>query len=55
MALPGLRERVMTTNGSQRVKRLNISLDSLDASKFHAITRTSQLQQVLDTHPAISR
>ncbi|MBU2332301.1 MAG: GTP 3',8-cyclase MoaA [Gammaproteobacteria bacterium] len=58
-ALPGLRELVMTTNGSQLVKlaaplaragvkRLNISLDSLDAAKFHAITRTGQLQQVLD-------
>src|SRR5690606_20179043 len=58
-ALPGLRELVMTTNGSQLVrlaaplaragvKRLNISLDSLDAEKFHAITRTGELQQVLD-------
>ena len=58
-ALPGLRELVMTTNGSQLVKlaaplaragvkRLNISLDSLDAAKFHAITRTGQLQQVFD-------
>ncbi|MFV0454074.1 MAG: GTP 3',8-cyclase MoaA [Pseudomonas sp.] len=58
-ALPGLRELVMTTNGSQLVKlaeplvsagvkRLNISLDSLDADKFRAITRTGQLQQVLD-------
>src|SRR5690606_28206044 len=58
-ALPGLRELVMTTNGSQLVrlaaplaragvKRLNISLDSLDSEKFHAITRTGQLQQVLD-------
>jgi len=58
-ALPGLRELVMTSNGSQLVrlaaplaragvKRLNISLDSLDADKFHAITRTGQLQQVLD-------
>ncbi|BAP81245.1 molybdenum cofactor biosynthesis protein MoaA [Pseudomonas sp. MT-1] len=58
-ALPGLRELVMTTNGSQLVKlaaplaragvkRLNISLDSLEAAKFHAITRTGQLQHVLD-------
>ncbi|MAB99882.1 MAG: GTP 3',8-cyclase MoaA [Pseudomonadaceae bacterium] len=58
-ALPGLRELVMTTNGSQLVKlakpladagvkRLNISLDSLQADKFHAITRTGDLQQVLD-------
>ncbi|MFN3579657.1 MAG: GTP 3',8-cyclase MoaA [Pseudomonas sp.] len=58
-ALPGLRELVMTTNGSQLVKlaqpladagvkRLNISLDSLDPDKFRAITRTGDLQQVLD-------
>ena len=30
------------------VKRLNISLDSLDAERFKAITRTGELQQVLD-------
>jgi cyclic pyranopterin phosphate synthase len=58
-ALPGLRELVMTTNGSQLgklarplaeagVKRLNISLDSLDPARFHAITRTGELQQVID-------
>lgn len=58
-ALPGLRELVMTTNGSQLVKlakpladagvkRLNISLDSLQAEKFKAITRTGELKQVLD-------
>lgn len=56
-ALPGLRELVMTTNGSQLVKmarpladagvrRLNISLDSLDADKFRAITRNGNLEQV---------
>jgi cyclic pyranopterin phosphate synthase len=56
--LPGLKELVMTTNGSQLgtlaptlkaagVKRLNISLDTLDADKFKAITRTGNLQQVL--------
>src|SRR5690554_8211188 len=28
--------------------RLNISLDSLDADKFHRITRTGKLSQVLD-------
>ena len=49
----------MTTNGSQLpamaeqlrkagLKRLNISLDSLDADKFHRITRTGRLSQVLD-------
>ena len=58
-ALPGLRELVMTSNGSQLVKmaeplaaagvkRLNISLDSLDAERFKAITRTGELRQVLD-------
>lgn len=58
-ALPGLRELVMTTNGSQLdklaqplaeagVKRLNISLDSLDPEKFRAITRTGDLRQVLE-------
>ena len=57
-ALPGLRELVMTTNGSQLgklarplakagLKRLNVSLDSLDAARFRAITRTGELRQVL--------
>ncbi|MEH6566195.1 MAG: GTP 3',8-cyclase MoaA [Halopseudomonas sp.] len=57
-ALPGLDELVMTTNGSQLdrlaqplaeagVRRLNISLDSLQADKFKAITRTGELSQVL--------
>jgi len=55
----GLRDFAMTTNGSQLpamaeqlrkagLKRLNISLDSLDADKFHRITRTGRLSQVLD-------
>jgi cyclic pyranopterin phosphate synthase len=53
-----LNELVITTNGSQLetmasdlkvagVKRINISLDTLDADKFKAITRTGDLQQVL--------
>lgn len=57
-SLPGLRELVMTTNGSQLhklarplvgagVRRLNISLDSLRPDRFRAITRTVQLGQVL--------
>lgn len=57
--LPGLRELVMTTNGSQLAKlakpladagvsRLNISLDSLDPEKFKAITRTGDLSQILE-------
>jgi cyclic pyranopterin phosphate synthase len=56
--LPGLRELVMTTNGSQLpklaqpladagVRRLNISLDSLQPERFRAITRTGDLSQVL--------
>lgn len=56
--LPELNELVMTTNGSQLatlagplkatgVKRLNISLDTLDAAKFKTITRTGDLAQVL--------
>ncbi len=55
----GLRDFAMTTNGSQLttmaeplrkagMHRLNISLDSLDADKFHDITRTGKLSQVLD-------
>ncbi|MBU2569584.1 MAG: GTP 3',8-cyclase MoaA [Gammaproteobacteria bacterium] len=56
--LSGLNELVLTTNGSQLapmaqaiksagVKRLNISLDTLDAKKFKDITRTGDLHQVL--------
>ena len=55
----GLWDFAMTTNGSQLptmaeplrkagLKRLNISLDSLDADKFHRITRTGRLSQVLE-------
>lgn len=55
----GLQDFAMTTNGSQLpamaealrragLHRLNISLDSLDAGKFRAITRTGNLSQVLD-------
>ena len=58
-ALPGLRELVMTSNGTQLgrlarplveagVKRMNISLDSLDPERFRAITRNGDLRQVLD-------
>ena len=56
--LPGLKELVLTTNGSQlerlapelraaNVKRINISLDSLDAEHFRRITRTGDLNKVL--------
>ncbi|PPD49315.1 MAG: GTP 3',8-cyclase MoaA [Methylobacter sp.] len=57
--LDGLNELVLTTNGSQLVnmaealkaagvKRINVSLDTLDADKFKAITRTGDLQQVVN-------
>ncbi len=57
-ALPGLRELCMTTNGSQLgklaaplfdagLKRLNISLDSLDANRFRELTRTGDLANVI--------
>lgn len=54
-----LDELTLTTNATQLaryaddlaaagVKRLNVSLDSLDAAKFEAITRWGKLDQVLD-------
>lgn len=57
-ALKGLSELVLTTNGSQLekqaqqlkqagVKRINISLDSLNAACFKTITRTGELSKVL--------
>jgi cyclic pyranopterin phosphate synthase len=57
-ALPGLDELLITTNGSHLeamaaylkragVTRLNISLDSLDADCFKAMTRNGDLHQVL--------
>jgi cyclic pyranopterin phosphate synthase len=56
--LPGLEELVLTTNGSQLerlaeplsdagVKRINVSLDSLDAQRFRNITRIGDLRKVL--------
>jgi len=53
-----LEELTLTTNGSQLarfaseladcgVKRINVSVDTLDAAKFKAITRWGQLDQVL--------
>lgn len=56
--LPGLNELVLTTNGSQLehqaqalrragVKRVNISLDSLDSKRFRQITRVGELDKVL--------
>ncbi len=56
--LPGLAELVVTTNGSQLdrlagplsdagVKRINVSLDSLDEARFRNITRVGDLNKVL--------
>ncbi|WNL41921.1 GTP 3',8-cyclase MoaA [Halomonas sp. PAMB 3264] len=58
-ALPGLSDFTMTTNGAslrkhaQRLfdgglKRLNVSLDSLDPARFKALTRTGDLDKVID-------
>jgi cyclic pyranopterin phosphate synthase len=57
-ALQGLRELVLTTNGSQLqrlaqplqragVRRINVSLDSLRPERFRRITRVGDLEQVL--------
>lgn len=56
--LPDLQELVITTNGTQLarlagplrdagVKRLNISLDTLDPERFHGLTRTGKLEKTL--------
>ena len=56
--LENLNELVLTTNGSQLekqaqdlknagVKRINISVDSLDSQRFKSITRTGELEKVL--------
>ncbi len=56
--LPGLEELVLTTNGSQLaryasqlkaagVRRINVSLDSLDAERFRQITRVGDIHKVL--------
>ena len=58
VALDGLQELTMTTNGSRLktlaqplkdagLDRINISLDSLNATRFHEITRTGHLSDVL--------
>jgi GTP 3',8-cyclase len=55
----GLEELTLTTNGSQLakhaetlytagVRRINVSLDTLDAERFRAITRRGRLNDVLD-------
>src|SRR5206468_5180181 len=61
-----LDELTLTTNGSQLaryadelrdcgVRRVNVSLDSLDAAKFADITRRGRLDQVLDGIAAAKR
>lgn len=58
-ALPKIQETVITTNGSQLrklarslcaagVRRLNISLDTLDAGRFQRLTHSGKLSVVLD-------
>src|SRR5262249_14884493 len=62
----GLAELTLTTNGSQLaryadelrdagVKRLNVSLDTLDAAKFTAITRWGKLEKVREGLAAAKR
>ena len=56
-AVPGIRDLAMTTNGllldkmaqdlaAAGLKRVNISIDTLDADKFHRITRWGHLDDV---------
>ena len=58
-AVPGIRELCMTTNGTllpalavplreAGVRRVNISLDTLDAGKFRYISRCGELSQAVD-------
>ena len=62
----GLDELTLTTNGSQLalyaealadcgMKRINVSLDTLDAEKFRAITRRGDLTQVMQGIDAAQR
>ncbi|MCS2610506.1 GTP 3',8-cyclase MoaA [Halomonas dongshanensis] len=57
--LPGLNDFTMTTNGAGLrkhadalyqggLRRLNVSLDSLDPERFRALTRTGNLEKVID-------
>src|SRR3984885_4685716 len=59
LASGALEELTLTTNGSQLrkyagelaahgVKRINVSLDTLDAAKFRAVTRWGDIDKVLD-------
>jgi GTP 3',8-cyclase len=66
LATGALEELTLTTNGSQLakhadelarlgVKRINVSLDTLDPEKFRAITRWGELDKVLDGIAAAQR
>ena len=57
--IPGIREICLTTNGTllpelaaplkeAGVRRVNISLDTLDAEKFRAVTRCGELSRAID-------
>ncbi len=61
-----LAELTLTTNGSQLahfaaelaargVRRINVSLDTLDPDKFHSLTRRGELSKVLDGLAAADR
>jgi GTP 3',8-cyclase len=64
--LEGLQQLVLTTNGSRLkqfaqplkdagLDRINISLDTLDPTRFRRMTRTGQLQDVLDGIAAVQQ
>lgn len=64
--VPGIRDIAITTNGTllaeqiddlaaAGLKRINISLDTLDAAKFRQITQRGELQPVLDGIAACKR
>jgi len=63
-SVPGIQDLAMTTNGIRLaalaqplaeagLRRVNVSLDSLDAEKFRKITRWGNLQDVLDGLEAV--
>ena len=64
--IPGLRDLAMTTNGlllaqfaaklaEAGLRRVNVSLDTLDAARFREITRGGDLRQVLEGIAAADR
>ncbi|MDP8944292.1 MAG: GTP 3',8-cyclase MoaA [Actinomycetota bacterium] len=65
-ALPGLRDLSLTTNGyllerdadalvAAGIRRVNVSLDSLERERFHRMTRRDALPQVLRGLEALAR